>query len=1611
MKRILSLFLSFVLVFSMCFNSICVEALSSTTYIIPPETVAFNMVTNEVSIASGTASGNKYLTYEGNETANAVHIYKSANANTSNPTIDTTTFPGKSVLAIPYNSTTMPFIQLGRGNMIANKSSGRINLYSGKILLTEADDPSWQLNNNGNTATMNEALKANTWYSFSAELDLTDGVNTLTVTYTEELSAASSAEAFAPHTVSAQVSCDSDTVNYMRVKAGTSGCTIYYDDLKLSYITKYVKAKITNIGTSGVVDAGQKVIPVELSEGISGITKDHITVKNSTTNDTISVDKIVVSDGAKHTLDVHLSSNLLSWSEYELTIDALAFGEGSKQKIGDGTATDVTDITESFETTKPPFATKGFEITKESGNIKARGLVANTSGSPIDMKLVFAPFGSDGRPLDIEPTNYDDFNNADGEYVEAQVTAAGADKFSFFIIDNWTDKKTLLGTFATVDADGNDISETAVSGGTLPGTTAAISADELNHTDIKLSVRVDVKEADVTDGVIFVYKKGENLSDTNLPIYAEAVSTAADGTLSKVIPLPKTLGFGEYIVEFSSEKLSDNLTDSFNHYSADELLAARKSEIFADAKAATTEAGLKEVLLGLNSNDEEVNSNFDLFGADADMTDYEAAYDKDNIFTRMLTSVSGLADYDALVELFEQCSADQIQYEIENPIVMIERPVTLVADTTNTAEYGSVRGNYKGSLALTTDGTKNHWMYISTNNAQEQCYEVTNDTSFASSVVKLKKLHDAYIEMFFGGSIPGGASIVRNSLNKAKGTIEGKIRFTQSVTPTWTMNPLGGISEGAALNDALKADTWYSFKWEIVTGSYIQVSFAEIGSDSPHLVTKKWNYSSDTFTYLRLNTNLSDGESMYLDDIKMYYDSVPYEKAKILSVGTDGVVNYNQNTVSMELSQKIPELKSEHIKVINKQTNEVINADTIAVSGDTTQTVQINLASNLAAWSEYTISIDAASFGEGVVQRVGNQQPTAVTGLTYDFETNRPPFASRPFVFTNIGDTLNAKALVSNTSGEPKNMQFIFANFDASGRFVSIVPTEHAGFVSSDGAYLEANTPTQGSEKFNFFVIDDWTSRKPLFGANYMVNSLGNSLSKGEVLGCESIASSAAAMELGEFDYDNTKIVAKIDTKENKVVDGVLFVYKNGEVLSATNLPVYAKAVSTSGDGTLTTEIVLPKDIAYAGYTVEFISDKLSGPVSKTFRYYSPDEILANKRASVLADAKAASSAEILSEVLTGVNSAGEKVNDNFDIFGKDADMTKYNKNIDKLNVFTAMLPSLSGISSYDALVDLFETCASAQRANEVASQKLTIVNGVKQASNTQSLRQIILGVDSNGNKINDNFDVISANADMSIYNSLKNKAAVFNHMLNSINTVSDYNSVISLFESAARTQKSKENTPPSTSSNNTSFGGSHTPVKETVNTPVQNPNGDTSVSASVFTDMGGHWAQNYVEALYKRGIMKGYEDSSFRANNSITRAELAKTIVEAFEISANTDISFKDIDLGSWYSAYVASAAAAGIVNGFEDGTFGPDMAITRQDAALMIYRALSKKVTLSVGYTFFTDDRDISLYASGAIRTLGDLGIVSGNENKQFKPNNPITRAEIATLICRALDYIESH
>ena len=86
-------------------------------------------------------------------------------------------------------------------------------------------------------------------------------------------------------------------------------------------------------------------------------------------------------------------------------------------------------------------------------------------------------------------------------------------------------------------------------------------------------------------------------------------------------------------------------------------------------------------------------------------------------------------------------------------------------------------------------------------------------------------------------------------------------------------------------------------------------------------------------------------------------------------------------------------------------------------------------------------------------------------------------------------------------------------------------------------------------------------------------------------------------------------------------------------------------------------------------------------------------------------------------------------------------------------------------------------------------------------------------------------------------------------------------------------------------------------------------------------------------------------------------------------------------------------------------DGFFRPNESITREDAALIVYRWLTQKDGRLLTKKYFSDRSSISEYAREAVEALAGAGILKGNENGVFKPKNSITRAEAAQLIYAAL------
>ncbi|MBQ7901520.1 MAG: S-layer homology domain-containing protein [Clostridia bacterium] len=175
-----------------------------------------------------------------------------------------------------------------------------------------------------------------------------------------------------------------------------------------------------------------------------------------------------------------------------------------------------------------------------------------------------------------------------------------------------------------------------------------------------------------------------------------------------------------------------------------------------------------------------------------------------------------------------------------------------------------------------------------------------------------------------------------------------------------------------------------------------------------------------------------------------------------------------------------------------------------------------------------------------------------------------------------------------------------------------------------------------------------------------------------------------------------------------------------------------------------------------------------------------------------------------------------------------------------------------------------------------------------------------------------------------------------------------------------------------------------------------------TPVAQTVFADTTGHWAESYIKTLKEKGVINGFEDGTFRPDSTVTRAELVKMLTAILGVPGGSGNSFNDVTAGNWYYAPVYGAYNKGIVNGTSDELFSPNASVTRQDAAVMIFRAWALDAE---GNVTFADSADIADYAVEAVAGLADKGIINGYSDNTFRPRASLTRGETAAILSRII------
>ena len=175
-----------------------------------------------------------------------------------------------------------------------------------------------------------------------------------------------------------------------------------------------------------------------------------------------------------------------------------------------------------------------------------------------------------------------------------------------------------------------------------------------------------------------------------------------------------------------------------------------------------------------------------------------------------------------------------------------------------------------------------------------------------------------------------------------------------------------------------------------------------------------------------------------------------------------------------------------------------------------------------------------------------------------------------------------------------------------------------------------------------------------------------------------------------------------------------------------------------------------------------------------------------------------------------------------------------------------------------------------------------------------------------------------------------------------------------------------------------------------------------------VFEDVSpDDWFYEYVMYCYENGIMNGTTETTFEPNATLSRAMLATVLYRmAGQPPVTYDDVFSDVPDGLWYSVPIIWASKAGIVNGYGDGLFGPNDAITREQFATMMYRyAKYEEYDLSAAADLsgYTDAGEISDWAIEGMRWCVAKGLISGMTATTLAPRATATRAECATILTR--------
>ncbi len=174
-------------------------------------------------------------------------------------------------------------------------------------------------------------------------------------------------------------------------------------------------------------------------------------------------------------------------------------------------------------------------------------------------------------------------------------------------------------------------------------------------------------------------------------------------------------------------------------------------------------------------------------------------------------------------------------------------------------------------------------------------------------------------------------------------------------------------------------------------------------------------------------------------------------------------------------------------------------------------------------------------------------------------------------------------------------------------------------------------------------------------------------------------------------------------------------------------------------------------------------------------------------------------------------------------------------------------------------------------------------------------------------------------------------------------------------------------------------------------------------------TTASAHWADTSLTKLRDWGVMRGDQNGSMEPDRNITRAEFVSMVNRAFGYKKLGKQPFKDVAGGEWYANEINIAYNQGYFKGSSKSTASPNDSLTREEAAVLVGRNLMLTPDESENM-IFKDGRALSSWSRGIVTAAAKKGILKGQEDGTFRPQAPITRGEVASMLERTSQSIRS-